>query len=425
MIRAARLRLTAWYAAIVLAILLVLGVAAYASMRRTLLAAIDRDVRAVVESATAGAADTLSREPRSGRRDDDDHESDDDRRAQREYADTFVAVLASDGRVVSSPPWLDARELADEHLADRALDGRSELRTVEVDDEPFRAYAVPVRHDGRVVGAVVGGISLGAYERDLRLLLIVLVATGAGGVVLAVAGGYVFAGRALEPIRVAYERQRRFVGDASHELRSPLAVMRASADLLLRDQLAPEQRESAEEIRDTAVEASVLVDDLLALARLDAEGTARGDEVTDLAPAVTRVLDQLRLLLAEHGSAPSADLRPAPARCPEAAVQRITRALLENVIAHTPAGTAVEVTTTVEGDTAVLRVRDHGPGVPAAALPTILDRFTRVDTARTPGTGSGLGLAIVAALARRFRGTVSATNAPGGGLQVEVRLPAA
>ncbi len=421
MIHAARLRLTAWYAAIVLAILLVLGVAASVTMRRTLLGAIDRDLRVVAEGASlAGLED--GREGRQGRgRGSDESEGD----SHREYADTFVLVVAPDGRVVSSPSWVDADELAGEHVAEAALQGRSELRTVEVDNERFRIYTTPARDDGRIVGAVVGGKSLGAHERDLRLLLTILVGTGSVGALLAVAGGYVFAGRALEPIRVAYERQRRFVGDASHELRSPLAVIRASADLLLRERLASGQRESAEEIRDTAIEASALIDDLLALARLDREGVTAASEVVDLATVVAGALDQMRLLLEERGTTPSTDLRSAPARCPQAAVQRITRALLENVIAHTPPGTAVDVTTVIEDDAAVLRVRDHGPGVAASNLSTLLDRFARVDKARTPGTGSGLGLAIVAALARRFRGTVAVSNAEGGGLQVDVRLPLA
>lgn len=422
MIRTARLRLTAWYAAIVLVILLVLGVSAYVTMRRTLLDAIDRDLRLVVESASLAALEDDAREgrPGRGRGSDDDAEHDRD----REYADTFVVVLAADGRVASAPSWVDADDLADEHVADAAFDGRSQLRTIEVDHEPFRVYTAPARQEGRIVGAVVGGRSLEAHERDLRLLLTILVATGSAGAVLGVVGGYVFAGRALEPIRVAYERQRRFVGDASHELRSPLAVIRASADLLLRERLAPGQSEAVEEIRDTAIEASELVDDLLALARLDREEVATASDTTDLAAAVAGVLDQMRLLLDGHGVALSTDLRNAAARCPEAAVQRITRALLENVIAHTPAGTAVEITTAIEGDSAVLRVRDHGPGVPASNLPTLLDRFTRVDQARTPGTGSGLGLAIVAALARRYRGSVAVTNAAGSGLLIEVRLPA-
>lgn len=414
MIRAARLRLTVWYAAIVIAILLILGVAAYVTMRRTLLDAIDRDLRVVVESASLAGLDGP---PRAG----DEVKS----RSRRDHADTFVVVLAADGRVVSSPSWVEADEFAEDHIADAALDGRSELRTIRVDDEPFRAYLMPVRREGRVVGAVVGGHSLRVHERDLRLLLTVLVATGGAGVVLAIAGGYLFAGRALEPIRVAYERQRRFVGDASHELRSPLAVIRASADLLLRERLESAQRESAEEIHDTAIEASELVDDLLALARLDSGSVVASPGSIDLAAVVAGVLDQMRPLLAEHGAEPSTDLRTAPARCPEAAARRITRALLENVIAHTPRRTVIEVATTTESDAAVLRVRDHGPGVPESSLPTLLDRFTRVDEARTPGTGSGLGLAIVAALVQRFSGTVLVTNAPGGGLLVEVRLPAA
>lgn len=419
MIRAARLRLTAWYAAIILAILLLLGGATYVTMRRTLLAAIDRDLRLVAESATAGSLD-LDRRARS----------EPEERAQREHPEVFLAIVSVNGRLVSGVAGSAAEELIEHRVADDALAGRSGLRTVDLEDERFRVYSAPLRRDGRVTGAVISGRSLRSHDRDLGLLLAVLGGSGAGAVVLAVVGGYLFAGRALQPIEEAYNRQRRFVGDASHELRSPLAVIRAAADLLLREPLPPAARESAVEVRETAVEAAALVDDLLALARLDHEGhagraaSASVGERCDLAAVAADVAAQMRPLLEAHGSVPRLHLAPAGAHCRESDARRMLRALLENVIAHTPAGTAVEVHTGVEGGEAVLAVRDDGPGVPDADLPRLFDAFTRVDAARTPGTGSGLGLAIVARIARLSGGTSVARRRAPRGLEVAIHLPA-
>ena len=100
----------------------------------------------------------------------------------------------------------------------------------------------------------------------MRAVLTVRAMVAVGGGLLSLGGAYLFAGHALRPLQVAYDRQRSFVADASHELRSPLAVIRASSDLLLRESLPVQQRESVEEIRDVTQEAATLIDDLLELA---------------------------------------------------------------------------------------------------------------------------------------------------------------
>jgi signal transduction histidine kinase len=416
MIHRARLRLTAWYAAIFVAMLVVLGAAAYLTMRRTLMLEVDRGVQTVVDGLRSTELDLDDRARGS---------ADPRREYHAETADVFVLLLRADGRVVSNPSQVDTEDLLPRDLVRAAQQGRSTWTTVEVDHQHLRLYAAPVMRRDAVAGVVVGGRSLSAVERDLNALLITLAAAGGVGTLMAMGGGYLLAGRALRPIAVAYERQRRFVGDASHELRSPLAVIRASSELLLREPLTAPQQESITEIRDTSIEASALVDDLLTLARLDHDRPRPSDEPCDLGPVTADVLDQLQPLLAAHGTEVTRHLAGAVARWADLDVRRVLRALIENVIAHTPAGTAAEVATGVEGGFAVLRVRDHGPGVPRDALDTLFERFTRVDVARTPGSGSGLGLAIVAGLVRRAGGTVVARNAAGGGLEVEVRLPAA
>lgn len=414
MIHRARLRLTVWYAGIFVAMLLVLGAAAYLTMRRTLLGEIDRGVQTVVDGV------------RSTELELDDHTSDARREYHGETADVFLLLVRADGRVASNPSRVEAEPFLSGDLVRTALTGRTAWMTVEAEHEHFRLYAAPIMRRGAVVGVALGGRSLSTNERDLNALLITLIAAGAAGTAMAVGGGYLLAGRALQPIEVAYERQRRFVGDASHELRSPLAVIRASSELLLREPLPEAQRESIAEIRDTSLEAAALVDDLLALARLDHDRARTSAEACDLADVTHATIQSLHALTEAHGSHfDLARVDSVVAQVDEMDVRRVLRALIENVIAHTPVGTAVEVDAHRDGRFAVMLVRDHGPGVPPQALATLFERFTRVDRARTPGSGSGLGLAIVAGLVRRAGGNVTARNAPRGGLEVEVRLPAA
>lgn len=419
MIRRARLRLAAWYAGLFLASLLLLGVAAYLTMRHALQGEIDRGVQTVVDGVRSAEISLDARGTPV------------DREYHGETADVFVLVVRPDGRVVSNPSRVETDHLLPDDLLRAAQRGQAGWATVREDHERFRIYAAPIVQRGATAGVVVGGRSLSAYDNDLDTLLMVLAAAGIAGAGLAIGFGYLLAGRALEPIHVAYERQRRFVGDASHELRSPLAVIRASAELLAREPLPAAQRESIDEIRDTAIEASGLVDDLLTLARLDHEprdsgrGAVAAAERADLAAVAREVGAQMQPLLDAHGTAVTMHLGMGVARCAEADLRRVLRALLENVIAHTAPGTAAELTTTTEGGAAVLRLRDGGTGVPVDALETLFEPFTRVDRARTPGGGSGLGLAIVAGIVRRHGGQVVARNAVAGGLEVELRLPLA
>jgi len=402
-----------WYAGVFVVMLVVLGGAAYLTMRRSLEAEVDRGVRTVVDGMRSTEIEL------------NDRGSSAEREYHGETADVFVLIVRPDGRLAANPNRVEPDHFLPPALVQAAIAGRPGWATVHDDHESFRLYAAPLTRRGAPAGAIVGGRSLSAHERDLTALLVILGALGVMGTAMAVGGGYLLAGRALRPIGLAYERQRRFVGDASHELRSPLAVIRASSELLLRESLPPAQRESVEEIRDTSTEAAALVDDLLTLARLDHEPPAATGERTDLANSAGEVLRQMQPLLDAHGTAVVTQLEAAPARCSDLDARRVLRALIENVIAHTPPGTALEVASGVAGGWAMLRVRDHGAGVPGPALDTLFERFTRVDRARTPGSGSGLGLAIVFALVRRRGGHVDARNHPGGGLEVEVRLPVA
>ena len=200
MIHRARLRLTLWYAGIFVAMLLVLGAAAYFTMRRTLNAQVDRGVQTVVDGV------------RSTELELDDRTTDARREYHGETADVFLLLLRTDGRVVSNPSRVDTEELLPRDLVRAALNGRSGWATVEAEHERFRLYAGPVMRKGPVAGVAVGGRSLSANERDLNALLVVLTGAGAAGTLMAVGGGYVLAGRAptVPPARRTRPTKRRW-----------------------------------------------------------------------------------------------------------------------------------------------------------------------------------------------------------------------
>lgn len=221
------------------------------------------------------------------------------------------------------------------------------------------------------------------------------------------------------------ERRRQFLADASHELRTPLASIRGYAELF---RLGPAQDREAltramARIESEAAQMGVLVEDLLALARLDELPESRRDRV-DMAELGTEAVADARAIdpartIAFHAEGPEEVLGD-----PDA-LRRVLANLMGNALTHTPDGTAVELTVRHEGGDAVVEVRDHGPGLPPGAEELVFDRFWRAE-GRTHGrVGSGLGLSIVREIVASHRGSVSAANAPGGGAGFTVRLPLA
>lgn len=341
-------------------------------------------------------------------------------------SDVFLLAFRPDGELLINQRGVDAEMIAGSNALRSALDGHPAWGTVEdASGVRLRIYASPIVVGDRTAGAVVGARNLDEYDRQVRAVLTVLAMVAVGGSLLSLGGAYLFAGHALQPLEAAYDRQRSFVADASHELRSPLAVIRASADLLLREPLSEPHRESVEEIRDVTQEAATLIDDLLELAR--AEGRAPRYAESDIAAETTAVVEQMRGLLERGGHAVSTVLAPARAAIEPAEFRRIVRALLENVEAHTPEGTPVRVELVERGVNVVLSVEDRGPGIPDGQEGTVFERFARLDEARTPGAGhgAGLGLSIVRSLAERRGGSVAASRPAGGGLRVDVSLPLA
>ena len=220
---------------------------------------------------------------------------------------------------------------------------------------------------------------------------------------------------ALRARQESETRVRQFVADASHELRTPLASIRGYAELTRRgrEQVGPDTRHALRRIESEAGRMTLLVEDLLLLARLDA-GRPLQFEETDLVPLVVDTISDARAAGQDHVWRLELPDEPAPVCADAARLQQVLVNLLGNARNHTPPGTTVTARVRRDGPWLCVDVLDDGPGIPPGLLPRVFERFARGDSARTRATGStGLGLAIVQAVAAAHGGAVTVDSVPG------------
>ncbi|MGQ5634532.1 MULTISPECIES: ATP-binding protein [unclassified Streptomyces] len=220
-------------------------------------------------------------------------------------------------------------------------------------------------------------------------------------------------------------RVRQFVADASHELRTPLASIRGYAELTRRgrEQVGPDTRHALGRIESEAGRMTLLVEDLLLLARLDA-GRPLQFEQTDLVPLVVDTVSDSRAAGMDHNWRLDLPDEPALVSADAARIQQVLVNLLGNARKHTPPGTTVVARVQRRGAWMCVDVEDNGQGIPPELLPHVFERFARGDSARSRATGStGLGLAIVQAVAAAHGGAVTVDSVPGRTV-FTVHLPA-
>ena len=237
-------------------------------------------------------------------------------------------------------------------------------------------------------------------------------------------------------LRRSEERMRQFVADASHELRTPLAAVSTYAELFGRgaDRRPDDLARVMAGIRTEAGRMGQLVGDLMTLAHLD-EGRPLEQAPVELVSLSAEAVEAARAVgPAWHVRLEAAE--PVEVTGDRARLRQVLDNLLSNVRAHTPRGTSATVVVGREGDQAVWRVEDDGPGIPPEHAGQLFERFYRADTSRsraaidgryppgdTSGAGAGLGLSIVSALVTAHGGTISVGERPGGGASFTVRLP--
>jgi signal transduction histidine kinase len=225
----------------------------------------------------------------------------------------------------------------------------------------------------------------------------------------------------LDRLHIAHQAQERFVADASHELRSPLAAVRAELDVAARGGRDADWRRAAQVVGLATGRMQALVEDLLVLARTAEPEPALHAQDVDLDDVAETVGFAVR-----RGTELRVDVRTVPVRVRGHAgdLERLVQNLMDNAVRH--AREEVRLTLVVDGGAAVLAVDDDGPGIPEAARAEVFERFVRLDPGRSRGSGgAGLGLAIVRGIVRAHGGTITVADSELGGARFVVRVPEA
>ena len=343
----------------------------------------------------------------------------------------FYAISDTDGQILKGSAYLDTQALASSTTLVKAMDnGDTFADTKSSKGEPQRIYAFAVTVNG-TPGVVQIGRSTEPEEAALSQLRIVLLAVLAVSIVPAVGGGYLLSGRALRPIKTAMDSQRTFIADASHELRTPVAVVRTNAELLKRH-LGPDTGHTAasdqvalDDILSESDRLGRMVDQMLTLAEADAgQRTVLISEVSlnELIVEVARSMRSIaetRQMLLETRLIDDVSVNGDPGR-----LRELVSVLLDNAVKYADAGGRVEVALRREHRKAIIEVSDNGPGIPRDALPHVFDRFYRVDEARSRESGgTGLGLAIARHIVDAHGGRCELYSEPGRGATFRLILP--
>jgi signal transduction histidine kinase len=418
-----RLRMTVWYSSVLVIILLISGVLLYSATRNLLDSPVDTSLTnaAKLQSAlwlrtgVAPCGSTL-------------FVGDSIKRAGVPYVACFGpdgiplgTNLLAQGIVPFANPDL-ARTAIAQGSAQDTVDGGQGLGTIS-------RYALAVRDPvtGALLGVVQVGVSIEGEVRAEQTLLSVLLIVGGIMVAVAMIGGFWLSSLALEPARLALERQRAFVADASHELRTPLTIVRSSAEVLqrTRDRLDADDADLVDDIVTESAYLSRLAERLLLLAQIDDDSSPLQVELCNLGAIARGVARRMAPLAAARSiTIDTAIDEGAIVEGDPALLEEIALILTDNAVKYNrPDGT---VTLRVYRDNidAFLEVADTGLGIDPEHLARLGERFYRVDKARSRSLGgAGLGLAIARGIAAAHHGSLHIESATGEGTTVRLRLP--
>jgi heavy metal sensor kinase len=449
-IKSVKFRLTIWYLAVMVVLLLLFGMMSYFMVSQSLYQGLDDSLktRALalensldVWNGHIGLGITL--EPSE-----------------------LVLLYGGDGSLLQGFGW-GVKVPNIDTLVAQALESHASFFTARTENgQEIRFYVAPLASESGI-GAIVVGRSLAAVTEVLERFMNILIIAGLTTMALAGSGGFFMANRVLKPVErmrrtaheigegdlsrrievnsedelgrlastlnhmiarleAAFSRQRQFTADASHELRTPLAIVQAESTLALRKKRTQEDyRRSLELISQEAEHMSAVVGKLLYLARIDAGKDQMNLERINLRELLTELSSHIEVLAREKGLefklAPLEDLTVGGDKVK---LEQLFLNLLENAIRYTPSGGSISASIVREGKTAVIAIKDTGIGISKEHIPHLFERFYRVDKARSRDEGgAGLGLAICQHIVEVHNGRIEVESQIGKGSTFFVSLP--
>jgi two-component system sensor histidine kinase CiaH len=302
------------------------------------------------------------------------------------------------------------------------------VRTVTTDKHSYRVLQFPNQNQSSSTIASIGIVrSLEDVKGTLRSLMLDIAVGIVAGVIISIFAGLFLAERALVPIRRSWEKQQRFVADASHELRTPTAVIHAQTELLFRHPTHSIEQESPNiaVILKESKRMGKLVEDLLTLARSDSNQLQIQSSTIALDSLLSEVIDQFRLLADTQEIEIITDLHPPLTLWgDEGRIRQLLIILLDNALKYTPSSGRIEVSGRYQSNSVYISILDTGCGIAEDELPHIFERFYRGDKvrSRTQG-GTGLGLSIAQWIVDAHGGVIRVHSKVNTGTKVELLFP--
>ena len=410
-----RRRLTAWYAVTLGTIVVLLGAGLFIAIRQQISSQLD----ASLAMATAAIEHATSI-----------------REAEETAASGAVMDAVEELRIPDRDLYLfngSARPLvpavAPEAIvaaATQALrDSVAVITLYPSNDHVLRVYATRFRSSSHRVYVAVAVADQLELEDQYAALIVAFGAAALGALVLFAVGGSFLTRKSIEPVEHTMSYMRRFMADAAHELRTPLAVVRSRAEVALAPEAdATQQRDALAAIERETIRLGRIVEDLLLLARSDAGGLALVMKPIFLDDVTSDAVSAAGTLASRGGVSLALDrFDEAPIDGDATLVRQLVMILLDNAIKFTPSGGSVLVSVTNGAQGSVLSVTDSGVGIPPEQIAHVFERFYRGDVARGRGAGAGLGLSIAQWIAEVHRAQLTLRSDTDKGTVAEVHFP--
>ena len=418
-----RLRLTAWYAGTFSLILVVLGFSLYSVIARRLTADLDTSLRAATAAVEHAAQ---IRDNEAPERSEPDGTEVADAVQELVIPGRMIYLFDSAGHVIVPDTASETVRASALRAAAAGTDNKHfKIHHDEPDERKFEVHAERFRlASGRsyVAAVVADRIEL---EDKYASLIYALIGAASGAILLVAIGGWLLAGKAIEPIERSLAYMRRFVAEAAHELRTPVAVLRSRADVALQRERDPAQYVDA--LTAVGLEAERMgriVNDLLTLARADAGERAVVRQSLFLDDVAIDAVSGVRVLAERRGvELDVREFEEAPVVADPGLLRQLLVIVLDNAVKFTQPGGRVSLSVRSAGGQASVTVEDTGVGIPPGELPRIYDRFYRGDDARRRSDGAGLGLSIAKWIADTHGAVITVASEPARGTQVTVSFP--
>jgi signal transduction histidine kinase len=417
-----RWRITFWYVTVFIVIMALFGAAIYTIVTREMEKGLDRSLERTVEIRTRWVLERTR--PRSVAF------SDDSIPLERQV------VVFSANKKKGCPRCREFWSI--EPISPRAApvyvqqfalnvlnDSLPKQRVRTTDGRNLLLYGKKVRAQSGRTYATVAIADIVELESGYPSTFTGLILSAIMAILLVGIGGALLARQVTEPIEVAFNQMRRFMGDAAHELKTPIAVLRARTDVALQRERSPtEYGEILNAVSGEAERLGSLVENMLLLARIDAgqwpvqKGKVSLDDILKDAAQSARMLSgekdvEITLDALEHAVVAKGD---------PTLLRQLFMILLDNAVKFTPEGGSVTIATARKRGHCLVTIADTGVGIPASALPHVFERFFRADPARARG-GAGLGLSIARWIVETHRGRIHVDSVEGKGTTVRVTLP--